>query len=50
MMAKLEVIGKYNSTRDNRVKIYNYVISEEVHFVKVEGKRNLVRKVDLYLR
>ena len=50
MMAKLEIIGKYNRTRDNRIGTYNYVISEEVHFVKVEGKRNLVRKVDLYLR
>ncbi|MEI7792152.1 MAG: hypothetical protein WCI57_01540 [Candidatus Berkelbacteria bacterium] len=50
MIAKLEVIGKYNSTRDNRVKMDRYVISEEIHFVKVEGRRNLVRRVDLYLR
>jgi len=50
MMVKLEVIGKYNSTRDNRIGTYDYVISEEVYFVKVESKRNLVRKVDLYLR
>jgi hypothetical protein len=50
MMAKLEIIGKYNSTRDNRVQIYGCVICEEIHFVKVEGRRNLVRKVDLYLK
>lgn len=50
MMAKLEIIGKYNSTRDNRVKTYGYVISEEIYFVRANGRRNLVRMVDLYLR